>query len=230
MSEKILRLRDLGLDYFYMHPFNQRTAYLSAEAFCQKILTQLAPKGLVAGHDFHFGKNREGTPQFLAHFCEKNNISCHLISERTSEDHIRYSSQALRGFLNDGDIKAVKSFLNHDYVISGRVQYGHQRARQLGFPTANIILKGIMPPRYGVYNCRILNMDHRIAIANIGVKPTLYDHHHPIMEIHIPHFNGNLYGKKLRISLEAFVRAEQKFSSIDHLKRQIQTDVETLLK
>lgn len=230
-SEKFKMLHDMQIDYYYLHPFNQTLADMTALDFCMKLKTQINPSDVIIGHDFHFGKGRSGTPIMLAEFCHNNQIHCTVIPPTVTESGERYSSESLRHFLSDGNIPAVTSFLPHDYILSGHVTHGRHLAQKLGFPTANIPLKNLFLPKFGVYQCRVLNMDNRLAIANIGIKPTLNnDNSVPILEVHIPNFNGNLYGKKLRIAFDRFIRAEIKFTSLDALKEQIQKDVCTLLE
>ncbi len=227
-AEKIHLLNTMQIDYYYLHPFNKTVADMSALDFCLKIKQQLNPSSLIIGHDFHFGKGRSGTPTLLENFCQQHHIECHIIPPHLSPKGIRYASETIREFLANGDIASVKSFLPHDYILSGRVIHGKKLARHLGFPTANILLKNVFLPKFGVYKCRILNMDNMLAIVNIGIKPTI-NHNTPLMEVHIPNFNADLYGKKLRIAFDAFIRPEIKFASLDILKTQIQKDVMELL-
>ena len=155
-SEKIRLLQKMGLHYFYLHPFNQDVASISAMNFCQKIKRQLDPSDLIIGYDFHFGHNRSGTPQMLNIFCQENNINCYIIPPQYNDHGVRYASSIIRQFLAQGDIQSVKDFINHPYVISGRVRHGKKLARQLGFPTANIHLKNLYLPKFGVYHCTIV--------------------------------------------------------------------------
>jgi riboflavin kinase / FMN adenylyltransferase len=228
LSEKVHLLKNMNIDYYYLHPFNHITASMTAFEFCEKIQQQLLPSDIIVGYDFHFGKDRTGTPKTLTNFCVHHGIECTIIPPILNSDGVRYASQTIRKFLSEGNMSAVKSFLPHDYILSGRVQYGYQQASKLGFPTANIALKNIFLPKFGVYDCRIVNMDNRIAIANIGIKPTLYNNHSPLLEVHIPDFTGNLYGQKLRIAFNRFMRPEIKFSSFEELKNQIYTDMQSV--
>ncbi|MFT6083436.1 MAG: riboflavin kinase/FMN adenylyltransferase [Alphaproteobacteria bacterium] len=224
-SEKIRLLAQWGIDYYYLHPFNAQLAQMSATAFCYKLKSQFQPTHLIIGHDFHFGKNRSGTPEFLNEFCTHNAINCIIVPPVLANNQMRYASGAIRDFLQQGDIKSVNHFLGHPYIITGRVRHGRKLASQLGFPTANIIPKNLFLPKYGVYKCHITNMNNMPAIANIGVKPTIDNNDIPLVEVHIPNFTGNLYGKKLRIAFDDFMRAEQKFGSLEALKKQIHLDV-----
>jgi riboflavin kinase/FMN adenylyltransferase len=227
-SQKVLALQALGVDYYYLHPFNQQTANLSALEFCQKIKQQLSPSHIIVGYDFHFGKDRTGTPQFLENFCNTHHIECMVVPPVVDNMGGRYASEVLRKHLSEGNIQGVKSCLSHDYIISGRVIHGKQQARLLGFPTANIALGDIFLPKFGVYKCRIVNMDNRIAIANLGIKPTFNNNTSPLLEVHIPHFQGDLYGKKLRVAFDDFIRPEIKFASVQDLKHQIHVDMQQL--
>jgi len=228
MPQKIRLLAQYGVDHYYAHPFNKDIAQMSAHDFCQKLKQQLDPQHIVIGHDFHFGKNRTGTPHYLSDFCQNNNIGCTIIQPKMSPKNIRYASATMREFLSQGNIDALKQFMDHDYMISGRVQHGKKLARQLGFPTANILPQNLFLPKFGVYKVRVLNRDNRCAIANIGIKPTLNNQHTPLLEVHIPNFDDNLYGEKLHIAFDTFIRPEQKFTSLEALKIQIKNDLKSI--
>ena len=228
-SEKISLLADMGISYYYIHPFNEYVAGLSAQDFCEKIKNQLDASDIIIGHDFHFGKGRSGTPELLQGFCKDHQMSCHIIEQQSNDKGIRYASQAIREFLTEGNITQVNACMSHPYMISGRVIHGKKLARQLGFPTANILPKNLYLPKFGVYGCTITNMENISAIANIGVKPTLNEEHRPTLEVHIPNFEGDLYGRKLYICFKKFIRPEQKFSGLEALTDQIKKDIQALV-
>lgn len=228
-SEKIRSLDNMGINYYYIHPFNEYVANLSSQDFCDKIKSQLDPSDIIIGHDFHFGKARSGTPKLLQNFCQNHRINCHIVEPQINNDGTRYASQVIREFLSKGNISQVNAAMHYPYMISGRVIHGKKLARQLGFPTANILPRNLFLPKFGVYGCTITNMDNTLAIANIGVKPTLNEDHRPTLEVHIPNFNGDLYGKKLYICFKKFIRPEQKFSDLQALTDQIKQDIEALV-
>ena len=230
-SEKLLSLSHYGVDYCYAYKFDKLFSQMTAEDFCKIILHEhLSPKAIIVGHDFCFGKGRIGNTDMLMTAGKKYGFSVHIISEQLTGTGTRFSSAQLRHFIRHGEIDHISSFLGRSYILSGRVRSGRKLARILGFPTANIAPADVMYPAFGVYKVRVLNLDGKDypAIANVGIKPTLEEDSAPMIEIHIPHFSADIYGKKLRIAFEKFIRPEKKFASLDSLKEQIKKDIENM--
>ncbi|MEM6603103.1 MAG: riboflavin biosynthesis protein RibF [Pseudomonadota bacterium] len=227
---KLRALEDYGVDYCYCYAFTKTLAAMSADDFCAQILAEhLDPHAIVVGHDFCFGKGREGTPEYLVNAGQKYGFDVYVVSEQAHMGK-RYSSAALRNFIAEGNIAAIEEFLGRAYKFHGNVRKGRQVARELGYPTANIAPPDVMYPKYGVYLGHVTNLSDRPlpAIANIGIKPTLGGDEKPIIEIHIRDFSADLYGKKLTFAFKKFLRPEQKFDSIAALKDQIEKDINVL--
>lgn len=230
-GQKLQILNQYGVNYCYAYKFSKDLAEMSGDAFCQKILSQhLSASKIIVGYDFCFGKNRSGTTDSLIKSGEQYGFET-IIAPPAVHHHTRYSSSKLREYITSGNMDMVKEFLGRDYILSGHVSQGRQMARTIGYPTANIYLKNILLPAFGVYAGRISDNAGQTysAIANIGVKPTVSQDNIPILEIHIPDFTGDLYGQKLHFAFDKRIRPERKFASLDDLRIQITQDI-TMMK
>lgn len=241
-SEKAAQLEALGVEQLILLPFNRELARLTPQEFVADLLVDtLQVRGVSVGQDFCFGKQRSGTAADLqrlaAPFQVKVNIvplqygmdsdDCH---DRSSD---RISSSAIREALAQGDIGAANTLLGYPYRLEGRVISGQQLGRQLGFPTANLqISPQKFLPRSGVYGVqvRILSSDSGTeselipGVMNLGTRPTVGNRLEQSLEVHLLQWQGDLYGRSLRVYLHQFLRSEQKFSSLVALKAQIQKD------
>ena len=177
------------------------------------------------GEDFRFGSNREfGINDLL-----KSNVETTIVKE-TKKNNKRVSSTQIREALSSGDLILAKALLGRDYCISGKVIYGDQRGRQIGFPTANIHMFHNRPPIKGVF---AVKLDDKFGVANLGTRPTINGISKLQLEVHILNFSKDLYGQHVHITFLKKIRDEVKFKSIEALKVQIKKDIissETFLK
>jgi riboflavin kinase/FMN adenylyltransferase len=226
--EKMKRLKKLGIDYVFMQRFSKAFSQTTAESFVKDILVaQLGIHTAVTGQDFIFGHNREGNAAYL----EKMSQTLGFAYERVApqeDSTARFSSTRTRALIKEGKLEEAATLLGAPYAIEGRVCRGAQRGRTIGFPTANLRLKEYIHPPYGVYKVRVdIEGGEKAlpAIANIGVKPT-FNGKEPLIEIHIFDFDKNIYGARLRVTLETFIRPEHAFENVDALIQQITQDCE----
>lgn len=233
LAQKLKTFKEQQIDYIIILPFNQNLANLEAYDFIQKILVKsLNVKSLVIGYDFIFGKNREGNFSLLEkeskNFDSARRFDLMEISALKKSQEI-YSSSFIRKLLKEGKVVESNQFLGRNFTITGIVNEGRKLARQLGFPTANLIAKPhIIKPKFGVYKTLtfIPHLNQKFpSITNFGIKPTVQDGEIPLYETHIPNFSQDLYGKKIEIEFLDFVREERKFASLEDLKRQIADDL-----
>lgn len=228
-AEKLRIMRENEIDRVFTFRFNQNSSQISAKDFIEKIIVEaLNTKHLIVGHDFTFGKNREGNFDVLKEASEKFNFELTKISALSGENEI-YSSSLVRSLIREGNILKANKILGRNFSLSGIVNEGRKLASQLGFPTANIKPKSdIVKPKFGVYKTQtfIPFLGKKFpSITNFGIKPTLEKSDAPIFETHIPNFSENLYGKKIAIEFLDFIREEKKFSSLEELKNQIARDI-----
>ncbi len=246
LAEKEKQLERLGIEQLILLPFDRELAALSPQEFVAEILVQqLQAKRISVGADFRFGHQRQGTAADLnaiaANFGVKVSIT-HLqtCTHHTDTQSVRISSSLIRQALAQGKMTEAKQMLGRAYSLTGKVIDGQKLGRTLGFPTANIQLPGEkLLPRYGVYGVRVTvaaaeDEKRRTAISpssidgvmNIGCRPTV-EGKTPTVEIHLLNWSGDLYNQTLTVSLETFLRPEQKFPSLDALKAQIAADCDT---
>lgn len=228
LREKWLALVKTNIDYVLCLKFNQQMAGLSADNFIKNILfQQLKIRKIITGDDFHFGHNRQGNVLLLKEKSAAFGFTVQPLSSLLIHT-TRVSSTELRNQLAEGNLHAAKHFLGRDYTMTGRVFYGDARGRQLGFPTANILIKRKKAPISGVFAVHVdgIHAQPLLGVANIGTRPTV-DGMQLRLEVHLLDFNDNIYGQHLTIKFLHKIREEKRFSSIDDLKRQIMNDVES---
>lgn len=227
LANKIRILQNFNLDYLLILNFNNYLSQLSHNNFIEDILiNKFNTKSLIIGYDFTFGKNRQGNFKTL----ENYDFDLHEISPIKFGTDITISSSQARNFIKNGEIKNLNLLLGKNYQIEGIVVKGNQIGHRIGFATANILPKSqLILPKFGVYKTKIFipKMQKSFSgITNFGIKPTItHNQSQPIFETHIFNFNQNIYGQKIVVIFEDFIRAEMKFSSLEHLKQQIHSDV-----
>ena len=221
-------LSDLGVEHLYVQSFNAVFSHLSPEQFLSEVLQkQLSARHIVVGENFHFGYRRAGNIDYLHANAGNYGITVTVAQTVTSPDGIIYSSTNVRELLTAGDVIDAAKILGRPFEIEGMIGQGAQRARSMGFPTANIKLHHYHRPRYGVYAVRVKIEEGQTwlpGVANLGMRPTV-DSTQEVFEVHLFDFGGDLYNQTLRVQLIDFLRPEQKFPSLDTLKAQIFEDV-----
>ncbi|MDA0315850.1 MAG: bifunctional riboflavin kinase/FAD synthetase [Bacteroidetes bacterium] len=227
-SEKISLLNAMGIDHLIILPFTKEFSQMSSEEFIEKILVdKIQTKTLVIGYDHRFGKNREGSFEYLQAHSHLFGFKIEEIS-RQDVDDLGVSSTKIRNALVKGDIKTANKYLGRSYRISGLVVKGQQIGRSIGFPTANIQVEDQykLLPKDGAYAVHVeVNGLLYKAMLNIGDRPTVEGDKKTI-EAHLINFQGDLYGQVLTIYFEAFLREEKRFDSLDALKSQLMGDRE----
>jgi len=225
--EKIDKLRRIGLQNVIIHPFTKEFSRLSAVEFVRDFLVnQLNVKKLVIGYDHQFGKNREGSIDFLLEVCETYGFEVIEIAAQEIDD-VNVSSTKIRNAIKLGDIETANAFLGEPFLLEGMVVEGSAIGRELGYPTANLRIESEIKliPGNGVYAVRVeIEGSWHNGMMNIGVRPTINNENIAKIEVHLFDFSGNLYDKSLTVQLLSRCRDEIKFNSLDELKNQLQND------
>ena len=222
------RLEKLGVQKLYELPFNAAMAALSPRDFAQHILADgLGLRHVVIGADFCFGKGRAGTAQDLVSFGREMGFDV-TIAHLLDGDSGAISSTAIRNTLSEGHPREAAAMLGHWHRIEGAVITGEQRGRELGYPTANMSIDGLHPPRFGVYAVLVdvLEGPHQGSyhgVASMGVRP-MFGVNTPNLETFVFDFSGDLYGVPLSVGLVEFLRPEEKFDSLAALITQMDAD------
>ncbi len=225
---KANRLAKLGVEKLYEVPFNAALAALTPREFAQGIIVdQLGLKHVVVGADFCFGKGRAGNAHRLKAFGAEMGFGV-TIAAIITNDAGAVSSTAIRQALTDGRPRDAAAMLDHWHRIEGEVIRGDQRGRELGYPTANMSITGLHPPKHGVYAVKVdvLSGPHKgtyDGAASIGVRP-MFGENLPNCETFIFDFKGDLYGTHLSVALVDYLRPELKFDGLDALITQMDAD------
>lgn len=225
---KAARLAKLGVEKLYEVPFNAALVALTPAAFAQQIIAdRLGLAHVVVGQDFCFGKDRAGDADALAGFGRDMGFGV-TIAPMVTLDAGRVSSSAIRQALTDGRPRDAAAMLGHWHRIVGEVIRGDQRGRDLGYPTANMSIAGLHPPKFGVYAVKVDIADGPHAgrydgAASIGVRP-MFGENLPNCETFIFNFKGDLYGQHLSVALVDYLRPELKFEGLDALIAQMDAD------
>ncbi len=223
-DRSLLMQKKYGIDEVLMLPFDKKMMNMPWRDFFDMLCREYKAAGIVCGHDFCFGARGEGNAQCLKQACAEAGMPCEVIPEQKI-DGITISSTHIRSLLQDGQVEQAAEFLGHYHMISGQVISGRKLGRTLGIPTANIAPKqNLVQLKHGVYACRVhIEDEYYIAVTNVGKRPTVNGHHVTI-EPWILDFDGDLYGKDIRLSFHKFLRPEQKFASLEELKAAICED------
>ena len=218
-------------DVIFCH-FDKAMMNMDWEAFVEDYLVrELHACHLVCGHDYHFGARGFGNAERLTEKCRALGLGCDVIGE-VKLDGVTVSSTYLRRLLKEGRMEEAVRFLGHGHIISGIVQHGDSRGHTLGLPTANLALDAsLLVPAFGVYGgwADAGELGRFPAAVNLGVHPTVHELPRPVAEASLLGFDGNLYGRFLRLELLFQVRPEQRFSSLPELTAQIARDQQTVL-
>jgi len=232
MDEKLKIFENIGLDYVYIMSFTKKVADTGANKFLQNyVMPFFQPKFIMVGYDHHFGKNREGNPDFLKKFCSKQSIELNIISPISDDGH-NFSSTRIRKLLEEGFVRRANFELGSIYGFQAKVIRGSGRGKNLDFPTANIIpiQNNQIMPKCGVYfiRGRIIGQ-HMFGMCNFGVRPT-FKESDLVMEIHFfDYISDDFYGQEIRVEFLERIRDEKKFPSPEKLIEQLKIDKQVCL-
>ncbi|WP_430513215.1 bifunctional riboflavin kinase/FAD synthetase [Pannonibacter phragmitetus] len=215
----------LGLDGLIVLPFTRDFASLEAERFVEEILIgALGIRHAVTGYDFHFGKGRAGTPDFLRASGEKHGFGVTIVSAENDESGEVISSSRIRAALAEGDLALANGLLGYRWFAEAEVRHGEKRGRDLGYPTANLRLADDCTLKHGIYAVRVeVDGQRHDGVASFGRRPT-FDNGAPLLEVFLFDFSGDLYSKTLRVRFVSYLRPEERFDSVDALIAQMDRD------
>jgi len=238
-EEKKELLEKAGIQHLIIHPFTKELSRLSPADYIKEVLVKkLHLHYMVIGHDHRFGKNREGSVRDLKEWAPICGYKVKQLLPLNS-DKIPISSTKIREAILDGDMETANKKLGYTYFINAKVVKGIQLGTELGYPTANLEVenKHKLIPADGIYAVYVqLEANGHQPMANgylkgmmsIGLNPTIEGKGHS-MEVNIFDFNEDIYNKTLRVSFYKKIRNEEKFISLDALKKQLDKDKETVL-
>lgn len=227
-QHKIALIRDLGVAHLLVVTFDREFANTPPEEFVHQLVRHSKPlREICVGHEWSFGKNRAGNLALLQKLGAEHHFNVVGIKPVGVNGTV-VSSTAIRHAVETGDFARAAAMLGREYTILGTVKRGAQLGRQLGFPTANLSAHSEQFPPNGVYVCEArLGEEVFRGVANLGVRPTI-DSEKPerLLELHLFDLDREIYGQDVEVRFTRYLRAEQKFESLDALKAQIARDVE----
>lgn len=229
-DRKDLVRRLFGIREVLMVPFDHEMMTTPWDDFVTRILVgRYHAVHLVAGHDHHFGHKNQGSPELLMEKCRELGLGCDIIP-KVEVGGITVSSTYIRRLVEMGQIERANRFLGHPHVLTGTVRHGRGLGSSRLFPTANLIIPPhVLVPSHGVYVTRATLEDSTsyAAVTNVGTRPTVNSGSDITVEACLLDFEGDLYGKTLRVEFFQHLRDEIRFDSLDALKAQIAADADT---
>lgn len=221
LRDKLELLGGIGVDRVHLARFDARFAALPAERFVEDVLVRgLGARRIIVGRDFRYGAKRAGDFAALAKAAERHGFGLEAMPD-LALDGERVSSSAVRAALQAGELRRAEKLLGHRYFITGRVAHGEKLGRRLGFPTANIPL-GRRAPLSGIFAVEVEGMGP--AVASVGRRPTVNPLERPLLEVHLFDCDGELYGRRVKVSFLEKLRDEEKYEGLEALKEAIARD------
>lgn len=230
-EEKIRLVEEVGIDYLVRVHFTREFSELSSDEFIQSVLIdRLNTQKLIIGYDHRFGKDQEGSFEYLNEHQEHFGFRVMEIPAQDIDD-VTVSSTRIRNALSAGDVTTANEYLGRPYELTGLVTKGEQVGRKIGYPTANIYVPETykLIPGDGVYAVWVyVNQSKYKGMLNIGNRPTLHGQHRTI-EVHIFDFDWDIYGTEIGVNFVSQLRKEQRFDDLDGLKAQLAKDKEAAM-
>ena len=232
IAEKAELLERIGVDHLIITPFSRDFSNQSAESYIRDVLVnKIGTKKIVIGYDHRFGKDRQGGFEDLQRLSPVYGFDVVEIPEQDINE-VAISSTRIRNALLSGDIHLANAFLGYPFFITGKVVRGDQIGRQLGYPTANIVVeeKYKLIPCDGIFAVTVIIADQKYkGMAYIGSRPTVNGLTRNI-EVNIFDFGEEIYNQTIRMEFHHYIRGDVKFSSLDELKVQLAQDKVDVLK
>ena len=227
LPQKLRTLEALGVDATWLIRFDETFSQQTGEAFVRMLASDFGKLyGVCVGSDFTFGRKRSGNVALLNQLGQELGFVVHGLSAVALDGDV-VSSTRIREAIRTGNLYAASQMLGRCYSLAATVVQGDQLGRKLGFPTANMEVKGMMIPPNGVYAARAHLGDRWFrAVLNIGLRPTVSSAVPELrVEAHLPGFDEEIYGQEMEITFVERIRDEQKFPSLEALKTQIAEDI-----
>ena len=228
LREKLELIAELGVERVHVLRFGARLAALAPERFVEEVLLRgFGLRWLLVGKDFRYGAKRAGNFASLEAAAKAQGFGLEAMSD-VAVDGQRVSSSAVRAALAAGRLQDAAKLLGRQYTMSGRVAHGEKLGRELGFPTANIVLRR-QPPLAGIFAVEAeLEETHAKlkGVASVGRRPTVRDNAPPLLEVHLFDWQGELYGRHLRVTFLQKLREEEKYRGLDELRAAIGRDAQ----
>ena len=223
-----LARRIYGIQQVILAPFDEAMMTMPWQDFITELLVKRhGAVHLVAGHDYHFGYKNQGDPRLLQEKCRELGIGCDIIP-KVEYDGVTVSSTYIRQLVKAGQLERAAEFLGHRHCLSQTVSHGFRFGRTIGIPTINFTVPDhVLVPERGVYITRVYLPDGSsyAGVTNVGTRPTVSDSADVSIETFLLDFDGDLYGKRIRLEFCRRLREERKFETAQALKAEVEKNV-----
>ncbi|MDX1952538.1 MAG: bifunctional riboflavin kinase/FAD synthetase [Verrucomicrobiota bacterium] len=226
-EQKLEKIGAMGMDATWVVEFTAEFGRINGESFVRGLKREFPGLcSVCVGHNFTFGHQRSGNVELLRRLGGETGFNTHGLASVSLDGEV-VSSTRIREQIREGDLDGASQMLGRPYSIKARVITGDKLGRQIGFPTANLDVRGLVTPPHGVYAAHVLHGGKSWnAAINIGVRPTIAGRGGELrLEAHLLDANLDLYGELLEVLFVAQLREERKFSNVELLKAQIASDV-----
>lgn len=217
-------MKSYGVDILIVQKVDHSFLQMTPQQFIDNYLKVFNPTQVICGYDYRFGYQAQGTPELL----KKDFII--TIIEKVADEKGKISTTRIVNSLQNGDMDDVKKCTSRYYSIHGKVAEGYHLGTSIGFPTANVEMDShYYLPKCGVYAAKVF-VNNRLfkAMVNVGFHPTATKLMHPLIEAHILDFNEDIYNQPIEVQFIKFIREEQKFASLEELKKQLENDKKSI--
>ena len=224
-KKKLMLVERSGIDVIIVAAFDLDLANITPEAFVKQILVdKIGAKKILVGYNYYFGKDRKGNVEMLIGFGKKFGFEVKVI-EAVKVNDTTVSSSKIRELIQGGQMGQAAQLLGRNYLLIGKVIWGADRGKGLGFPTANLEILNGLYPKTGVYAVEvIMGTKTYPGVANVGYNPTFGEN--PLsVEVHILDFSRDIHGEEIQVVFFERIRDEKAFENPDSLARQIRKDV-----
>lgn len=221
-------LKKLDVDKIFIVNFDDNFKEISASSFIEDIIIKTNAKYVLCGFDFHFGKNREGSPYLLQEYKQFKTI---ILPSQLINEH-KVGSTYIHELIMHGRIERANHLLVDPYSLVGTVVYGNQRGNKIGFPTANLLpVVNYRILKNGVYATKVIYNDKiYLGMTNIGHNPTINYSTSTVIETNIINFDENIYGAEIEVIFYKFIRNEKIFPNVKSLIKQIEADKVAIIR
>ncbi len=229
-KKKLMLMERSGIDVLIVATFDQAFAGTRPEAFVKEILVaKIGARKILVGYNYNFGKDRQGNVEMLMRLGQKFGFEVKVIEAMKVND-IPVSSSKIRELIQDGKMGEAAQLLGRNYLLIGKVIWGADRGKRLGFPTANLEILNGLYPKTGVYAVEVIMGDKTYpGVADVGYNPTFGKN--PLsVEVHILDFSQDIYGEEIQLVFLERLRDEEAFENPELLARQIRKDVDAARK
>jgi riboflavin kinase/FMN adenylyltransferase len=227
LERRLELMAECGLDAVIVEPFTRELASLQPDVFIDRVVLGAArARAIVVGYDFSYGAGRAGSTEALIAHGGRAGVEVSIVAPVEAGGEV-CSSTRIRRYLADGDVAGAARLLGRRWDVDGVVVHGAKRGRAIGVPTANIEAASDLPLAPGIYavTLGVEGAPPLPAVASLGTNPTFVESGRLVLEVHVLDWDGDLYDRRVRTTFVAYLRPEQKFSSIDALIAQIQRDI-----